>query len=244
MPIQSAVYTPFSEISISQNHAYLPQMQKSAACDRLINLIYDETLTHASDDVLAKRLQAITKYHGVKRSMEQAWYPYGAAPTRIFLREYTLNSAMVEMDTIPVGRGGRYDRALIQVINESTGHSDKLAAVQIWLNNVVTAIGQDFSRTETPLIADTSVYRVNAGPAQINTGATINLSTGDRIDMYTSGINFGSSQWQKDSVDIGSAVEESYRISSTDGTDDGEYENVYINQHGTTTSEAFNLEVT
>jgi len=244
MPIQAEVYTPFSEISISLDHNYSPEMQKSAACDRLINLIYDETFTHASDTSRTQRIQALTKYHGIKRGMEQAWYPYATAEARGAIRDYTYTNALIEYDETPVGRSGRYHRALMSVINEAAGQTDKLGDVQIWLNNTILGIGQDFNFLVPPFVSDTTVYRIDAGPAIINTGDDIELDEGQRIDMYTTGINFGVSQWTFNGGDIGGAVEESYRISSVAIADTGTYVNVFTNQSGDTPSDPFNLVVT
>ena len=244
MPIQAAVYTPFSEISINLDHSYSPQMQKSAACDRLLNLIYDETFTRISIASRTQRIEALTKYHSVKRSMEQAWYPFGEADNRGLIRDYTYVNALNEFNETSTGRAGRYHRALMSVINETAGHSDKQGDTQIWLNNTITAIRQDFNLLLPPFVAEITVYRINAGTSFVNDGSDINLSEGDRIDMYTTGINFGGSQWQFNGSDIGGAVEESYRISSVVIADTGAYTNDYTNQSGTTTSDEFNLVVT
>ena len=68
-----------------------PQWSKSAECDRIVNLIYDQLLTSSTSSQV-QRTQALAEYHAVKRSMAQGWYPHAELSARVQIRDFTFNN--------------------------------------------------------------------------------------------------------------------------------------------------------
>ena len=245
MPIEGDTYLSFAKLAIDSGHtSYSPQWSKTAECDRLVNWMYDEALVHASDIAQPQRLSAFAAYAVAKRGMAQGWYRYADAETRNLLRDFTLNNALVQSNEGQIGRCGRFHRALTAVYNEAVGHNDKKAVYQIWLNNLILGIAEELGNTDPPVVADITLYRIDGGTSIVNTGASIDLSEGQRLDLYTTGIGFASSQWQLDSGDLGGEIEEALRIDSVVLLDTGAYVNQFTNANGTTPSNPFNVSVT
>lgn len=245
MPIPGETYLPFSKIAIDLGHtSYLPQWSKTATCDRLINLIYDEALLHAATQTQLQRFQALIKYCARKRSMAQEWYDFADADTRNGLRDYTYNNALIEFNEGQIGRCGRFHRALTAVWNETTNANQKKATYQIWLNNLILALSEEFNYLVPPLVAEITAYRIDNGPTILNTGADIDLVEGQKISMYTTGIGFVSSEWEVDAVPIPTETGETLTIDSVVIADTGAYINQYTNASGTTPSDPFNVVVT
>ena len=245
MPIPEGTYLPFSKLTIDLGHtSYIPQWSKTSTCDRIVNLIYDEAFVHATVEVQTQRLQALTKYCVFKKGLAQGWYPFANANERKILRDYTFNTALIEFNEGQIGRCGRFHRVLMAVLNETVGHDDKNLVYQTWLNNLILAFAEELNFNIAPLVAELTLYRIDAGPALVNTGETINLSAGQRIDMYTTGIGFISSQWELNIIPIGGEIEEVISIISVAIGDTGAYINHFTNAFDSTPAPVFNLVVT
>ena len=250
MPLGKENYTTFTEIASAFDHnSYHPEWSKTQECDRLINLIFDEALFHTEGETRVNRTLAVARYLGVKREQAAEFFHDLTADVRLPVIFYTLGTSLSRAGEQQIGRCGRFHRALMAVWNESSrvsgfggSNTDKRAAYQIWLNNVVTQINEDMNFAVPPIVADTTAYQINGGGYVINDGSDITVSAGDRLELVTSGIGFLSVQWQLAGADIAGAVEERLIVDPVVDPDDaGVYTCDYTNANGTTTSNTFTV---
>ena len=250
MPLGKEHYTTFAEIANVFNHdSYHPQWSKTAECDRLINLIYDEALREVQAPTQTNRVLAMINYLGAKREQAAEFFPEAPADIRLPVIFYTLGTALSRQGEQQIGRCGRFHRALMAVWNETTRVSgygasniDKRAAYQIWLNNLSLQINLDLGINVPPVVLATTAYQIHDGGYVLNDGSDITVEAGDKLEMITTGLGFLSVQWELDSSDVAGAVEERIVIESITAPDDlGVYACIYTNSNGDTSSATFTV---
>lgn len=246
MPI-GPYYQPISELCIQQGANY-QQWGKTAEMDKLFLLLYDQIANGNSIDTTTARANALAKYLGEKRSVaDTSWFDNLPAEQREKLRAYSYNSALVEFDQGQFGLCGRFHRVLMQVYNELNklgGVYSKEAIFRIWCNQSVRGMIEGLELDTLPYVAEFTGYRVNTGNVQENTGEDIEVNDGDRLRLYTQGINFGTQIWQLDGSDITGEISDVLNLEPAVAADTGVYTNTYTNASGTVSSEEFNVVIT
>jgi hypothetical protein len=139
MPIPSHI--TFAETAIKRGDtAYIPQMSKSSECDRLINIIYDDSLTTTSTATIGNRYAALLEYMTIKGQMAMTGYYGLSGPRRIEMRNLTLTNALYNNGDAQIGRAGRFHRALLSVYNETVSEDDKGVCYFTWCNTTIQGI--------------------------------------------------------------------------------------------------------
>jgi hypothetical protein len=157
MPIPTTTYNTFATQAYALSHtSYPPQWSKTVECDRLLNAIYDESLVSTvSVATRDARFVALNRYLNHKWGMVSAQYKALSGDKRVTIRDITLTNMLIGEDEIPIGRAGRFHRALTSVYNETVGHADKEAAFAAWCADAVQGIADALSLTPIDQVAPT-----------------------------------------------------------------------------------------
>jgi hypothetical protein len=149
MPIPNHI--TFAATAIARGDtAYSPQMSKSSECDRLINIIYDDSLTTTSQATIDKRYTALLDYLTVKGQMAMAAYYTLSGPRRIEMHNLTLTNALYNNGDAQIGRAGRYHRALMATLHETVAEIDKGASYFVWCNTTIQGIAAALGKSAPP----------------------------------------------------------------------------------------------
>ena len=240
-----APYKPFSKVCIDQGVGY-QQWQKTAEVDKIVNLLFDQIDGRNSLQTRTSRALALVNYAAVKSIMGNPLYADAPAGVRLATNELTFNNVLVSNGEGQFGLTGRFHRALTAVLNEITYTGDPVdqgTIFGIWVDDLIDGINNGLSILIPPTVNGTTLYRINDGAVQENTGGTIALSLTDKLDMATSAVGFTSNDW---TLDAGSTATSGhlFTIASAAAPDAGVYLNAYTNSNGTTNSDTFTVTVT
>jgi hypothetical protein len=154
MPIPNHV--TFAETIIGLDHtAYSPQWSKSSTCDRLINAIYAESLASTtSQATIDNRYAALLEYMTVKGQMVMVAYAGLSAARRMEMHNLTLTNALISNGDAPIGRSGRFHRAVMVTMHEATAlpppRSKKKLAYFNWCNSTIQGIAAALGESAPP----------------------------------------------------------------------------------------------
>jgi hypothetical protein len=154
MPIPNHI--TFAATAIARGDtAYSPQMSKSLECDRLINIIYDDSLTTTSQATIDNRYTALLDYLTVKGQMAMFEYYALSGARRIEMRNLTLTNTLYSNGDGQIGRAGRFHRALTSVYNETVVTAtikgvDKGQCYFEWCNTTIQGIAAALGESAPP----------------------------------------------------------------------------------------------
>ena len=238
-------YRPFSQVCIDQGVGY-QQWQKTAETDKIVNLLFDQIDGRNSIATRTSRALALVNYISIKSIVGNPLYADAPAAVRLPTNRFTFNNALVEQGEGQFGLTGRFHRALTTVLNEITytgSPVDQGTIFTIWADDLIEGVEAGLSILIPPTVSPATMYRIDGGDVIENTGASIDLSAGQNIELATGAVAFTSNDWLKDAGSLatdGNVL----TLNAVAGGDAGVYVNAYTNANGTTNSATFTLTVT